>query len=350
MPNYKKIMNNLSSNFLFILLIMTMFSIMILSIFMTNFMHLWILMEMNTLMLISMMAIYTKNFKMTFNYFIIQSISSLMIIFLMMYKNNLFLSTEWMNFLLIINFAMKMGLFPFFYWQPLINKYLSWNMIFLMSTTQKFIPLMMIHYFINMESMSINFMLFSLSILSSMFSSIMCFNESNMKKILTFSSLNHLSWMVFIIMFDTSMFILYFFFYSISMLFPCLLLNKFNINSFTNLIKMQKLNFKKTNFFFSMSILITSALPPFMTFLIKINSMKIMIMNLSLFSSIMFIIMSMFTLIFYMNIIIKLSMMIFIKTKFYNSNFLNFKNNWFSSIIMSIMTMTFLFSIFYFIN
>lgn len=346
----KTTINKISSNFLFISLVIIIIRISISSIFITNFTQLWILIEINTLIYISIITIFTKNFKITFNYFLIQSISSLLIIFLLILKNNLFLSIEWLNFLLIINFAIKIGLFPFFFWQPLININLRWNIIFLISTTQKFIPLIIINYFFNIEKISINFILFSLSILSSIFSSIICINETNIKKILTFSSLNHLRWIIFIIIFDNSIFIIYFLFYSISILFPCLFLNKFNINSFLNLIKIQKLNFKKSNFFLTTSILIIRALPPFITFLIKINSIKILIENSSLSSSISFTLISIFTLIFYINIIIKFNILFITKTKFYYSNLLNFKNNWFTIIFIRIISLSFLFYIFYFIN
>nr|QDI94108.1 NADH dehydrogenase subunit 2 [Vespula vulgaris]QDI94121.1 NADH dehydrogenase subunit 2 [Vespula vulgaris]QDI94134.1 NADH dehydrogenase subunit 2 [Vespula vulgaris]QDI94147.1 NADH dehydrogenase subunit 2 [Vespula vulgaris]QDI94160.1 NADH dehydrogenase subunit 2 [Vespula vulgaris] len=320
------------------------------SLFLSNFIHLWIIMEINTLFFISLMSMYTKNFKSTFNFFIIQSISSLMLIMLMMMKNN-FCSNTIFNMSLILVFSLKLGLFPFFFWPPLINANLNWMLIFIMSTSQKLIPLLIFNTFFNqINNPSITYLIIGLTISSSLISTIMNYNETNFKKILTYSSTNHLSWMIFILMFDSSMFFLYFFIYFLSMIFLCVIFNKFNIDSFFDLLKFQFFNYKKINFILSLNFLIISALPPFLTFMIKINSMKIMIENCSLFSSLSLTLISIFTLIFYMNIVIKLNMMNMMKTKFFHSYNFNIKFNFFSSIIVSFLSLFFMFSLFYSIN
>nr|UXO94114.1 NADH dehydrogenase subunit 2 [Dolichovespula lama] len=342
---------NSSNNILFYSMFLMMLILSIISISLSNFMHLWLLMEINTLIFISMMALETKNFKLTFNFFLIQSISSLMLIYLMNLKHSLFNNSEWINFILILSLSMKIGLFPFFYWPPLINKNISWKMIFIMSTTQKFIPLLLIYsYFNNIENKFTNFMLITMSIFSSLMSIIMCLNENNIKKIMTYSSLNHLSWMIFIIIFDLSMFMIYFSFYFISMMFMCLMLNKLDIKTFQNLFKFQYFNYKEINFYLSLNLLIISALPPFMTFLIKLNSIKILIEGMSFSSSFMLTMISILTLIFYMNMIMKFNIFSLIKSKFYYTYQLNFKFNFYSLILTSFMTLSFLFLMFKFIN
>nr|UXO94140.1 NADH dehydrogenase subunit 2 [Dolichovespula xanthicincta] len=338
-----------TSNALFYSMFLFMVLLSILSVALTNFIHLWLLMEINTLIFISMMAMNSKNFKATFNFFLIQSISSMIMIFLMVLKNNLLTLNmfEWVNFMLILSFSMKIGLFPFFYWPPLINTNLNWLMILLISTTQKFIPLMLLNLFINsIFDKSTNFLLLLLASLSSLSSTIMCMNEVNIKKIMTYSSLNHLSWMIFIIIFDISLFLVYFLFYTISMQILCFFLNKFNINTFFNFIKFQSFNYKEFNFFLTLNFLIISALPPFLTFIIKISAIKVMIEGMSLFSSFIFSLLSMFTLIFYMNVIIKMNLFSMIKTKFYFTYNLNLKFNYYLSILLSFMSLSFLF-IFY---
>nr|YP_009434632.1 NADH dehydrogenase subunit 2 [Dolichovespula panda]ATF28539.1 NADH dehydrogenase subunit 2 [Dolichovespula panda] len=340
-----------SSNILFYSMFLIMLILSIISISLSNFMHLWLLMEINTLIFISMMALETKNFKLTFNFFLIQSISSLMLIYLMNLKHSLFNNSEWINFILILSLSMKIGLFPFFYWPPLINKNISWKMIFIMSTTQKFIPLLLIYsYFNNIENKFTNFLFIMLSIFSSLMSIIMCLNENNIKKIMSYSSLNHLSWMIFIMIFDLSMFMIYFIFYFISMMFMCLLLNKLDIKTFQDLSKFQYFNYKEINFYLSLNLLIISALPPFMTFLIKLNSIKILIEGMSLLSSLLLTMISILTLIFYMNMIMKFNIFFLIKSKFYHTYKLNFKFNFFSLILTSFMTLSFFFLMFKFLN
>nr|YP_010924988.1 NADH dehydrogenase subunit 2 [Vespula rufa]WKC15403.1 NADH dehydrogenase subunit 2 [Vespula rufa] len=316
------------------------------TLFMNNFIHLWIMMEINTLMLISLMALKSKSFKATFNFFVIQSISSLMLIVLFIVMNN-FYSYSMFNFIMAMTFMLKLGMFPFFFWPPLINKNIDWILIFIMSTSQKLIPLLMINQYINLINNKLFFYLILWSILiSSLISTMMNYNELNLKKILTFSSLNHLSWMILILMFDSSMFLTYFLIYSISMIFLCIILNKFDINSLNDFLKIQFFDSKKINFIITFNFLIISALPPFLTFLIKMNSIKILMENYSFSSSLFFLMISIFTLIFYMNIIIKMNMFIMIKMKFFNQFYSNLKLNFFTSIFISFLSSTFLFFLF----
>lgn len=343
----------LTSNTLFYSIRLFIIFLSILSILLTNFIHLWLIIEINTLIFISIIAINSINFKSTFNFFLIQSISRLIIIFLLILKNNLLILnySEWTNFILILSFSIKIGLFPFFYWPPLININLNWLIIFLISTTQKFIPLLLLNLFINrINDKSTNFLIISLATLSSIFSTIICLNENNIKKILTYSSLNHLRWIIFIIIFDISIFIIYFLIYSISIIFLCSFFNKFNIDTFINFIKFQNFNYKKFNFFLSLNFLIIRALPPFLTFIIKINAIKIIIERISLFSSFIFTLISIFTLIFYINIIIKINIFRIIKTKFYFTNTLNFKFNFYSIILLRFLSLSFLFILYSIIN
>nr|QHF17713.1 NADH dehydrogenase subunit 2 [Vespa basalis] len=342
---------NFNWNKLLITLMLLMTIIPIISIFLSNFIHLWILMEINTMILISTMSIFMKKFKSTMNFFIIQSFSSLMLIFLLMYKNNFIYeaSNLFINMILMLTFSLKMGLFPFHYWPPMINKNIDWILILFMSTSQKLIPLLLINMYMNqIINNQLMFMMLMISILSSIMSTIMNINEMNLKKILTFSSTNHLSWMIMIIMYDSSMFILYFIVYTISMLFLCFIFSKLNINSILSLNKIQLFNFKNINLIITMNLLIISALPPFLTFIMKINILKNLIENNTLMSSFILMMMSIFTLIFYMNIVIKINMLDLIKMKFYKFNLFNMKFNFMSTMLISLMTLTFLFPIFYF--
>nr|AQU13929.1 NADH dehydrogenase subunit 2 [Vespa ducalis] len=344
--------NTFNLNKLFYFLLFSMISISMLSIFFTNFIHLWMLMEINTLILISTMSIFMKSFKSTMNFFIIQSFSSLMLIFILMIKNNIMndllnIST---NIMLSLMFSLKLGLFPFHFWPPLINKNINWVLIFIMSTSQKFIPLLMFNLFINqIINHQMMFMIFTMSILSSSMATIMNIYETNLKKIMTFSSTNHLSWMIIIIMFDSSMFLIYFLVYSLSMIFLCSIFNKFNITTIMSLNKIQLFNFKKIYLFINLNFLIISALPPFLTFIVKINIMKILIENNALLSSFLLTMTSIFSLIFYMNIILKMNMLNLMTIKFYKFNTFTLKFNFYSIMIISMLSLTFIFHMFIFI-
>lgn len=338
------------SNKFYYFFIFIIFFFSFISLFLSNYIHLWIIIEINTLFFISLIRIYTKNFKSTFNFFIIQSISRIILIILIIIKNN-FCSNTIFNTSLILVFSLKLGLFPFFFWPPLINSNLNWILIFIISTSQKLIPLLIFNTFFNqINNPSITYLIISLTISSSLITTIINYNETNFKKILTYSSTNHLRWIIFILIFDSSIFFLYFFIYFLSIIFLCVIFNKFNIDSFFDLIKFQFFNYKKINFILSLNFLIIRALPPFLTFIIKINSIKIIIENYSFFSSLGLTLISIFTLIFYINIIIKLNIISIIKTKFFHSYNFNIKFNFFSSILVRFLSLFFIFSLFYSIN
>lgn len=331
-------------------IILLILIIRIITLFINNFIHLWIIIEINTLILVSLIALKSKNFKATFNYFVIQSISRLILIVLFITINN-FYSYFIFNFIIAITFILKLGIFPFFFWPPLINKNIDWILIFIISTSQKLIPLLIINQYINLINNKLFFYLLLWSILiSSLISTIINYNELNLKKILTFSSLNHLSWIILILIFDSSIFLTYFLIYRISIIFLCFILNKFDINSLNDFLKIQFFDRKKINFIITLNFLIIRALPPFLTFLIKINSIKILIENYSFSSSLFFLIISIFTLIFYINIIIKINIFRIIKTKFYFTNTLNLKFNFYSTILLRLISLSFLFILYYIIN
>nr|WHL55414.1 NADH dehydrogenase subunit 2 [Vespa mandarinia]WHL55440.1 NADH dehydrogenase subunit 2 [Vespa mandarinia]BCD56256.1 NADH dehydrogenase subunit 2 [Vespa mandarinia]BCD56269.1 NADH dehydrogenase subunit 2 [Vespa mandarinia] len=324
-------------------MLFSMSMVSVLSMFFSNFIHLWVLMEINTLLMISMMSIYTKSYKSVMNFFAIQSFSSLILIYLLMVKNNIDSTNPTytsINFMLTLSFSLKLGLFPFFFWPPLINKNISWTMLLMMSTSQKFVPLLIFNMFIDQfTNNQIMFSIIFISILSSSISTIMNSYETNLKKIMTLSSTNHLSWMLMVIMFDSNMFLIYFITYTLSMIFLCSIFNKLNIIFIHSLSKIQLFNFKMINFFIILNLLIISGLPPFFTFIMKINILKIMIEGNAYLASFLLMAMSTFTLIFYLNIIMKMNTLNLLKIKFYKFNMFDMKFNFMSILYISILTL-----------
>nr|BBU67666.1 NADH dehydrogenase subunit 2 [Polistes riparius] len=331
-------LNNLFKNKSFYLMNFMIFN-SILSMFLSNFIQLWIIMEINTMLMIILLSIYSINKKIPINYFIIQSISSLSLIY-MIIMFNYFNNSMLLSSMIMLFFFMKLNLFPFFFWLPLINLNLNWILIFFMSTTQKLLPLILMNMFFNqLNNIFFLYLIFSTSIFSSMTSVIMSINENNLIKIFTFSSMNHSAWMIFIITIDLSLFILYFLIYSISMMFICLFFNKIKISNFNQLYNILFLN----KFIFNpilINILIISSLPPFLTFLIKIKSINLMLINSNNLIMLILMILSILTLIFYMNILIKIKMIQLIKLKFNSTYNFQIKNSFLSLLFFIFLTLT----------
>nr|QDH82236.1 NADH dehydrogenase subunit 2 [Parapolybia varia] len=303
-------------------------------------------MEINVLFMVLFMSLQSKSTTNSFNYFIIQSISSLILLMLMIIKNYMLDNNNLINSLIILTFSMKLGMFPFFIWMPIIYSNMNWILIFFMSTTQKIIPMLILNLMFNFNNQTnIMQLIYLMVIISSMIASLLSIKELNMKKIFSFSSINHSSWMLFIISIDQSMFFLYFLFYSFSMIFVCLILNKFDINKINQLFKLNLFNHKFINMLLSLNILILSSLPPFLTFLIKMNTMKVILFNNHLITILMFTILSIFTVIFYMTILIKMNFILLIKSKIWIQP-LKLNNKFYSIILTMILTSNILFLLF----
>nr|QHQ98508.1 NADH dehydrogenase subunit 2 [Coleolaelaps cf. liui XFX-2019] len=223
-----------------------------------NWFALWISLEVNSLCFI--FIIFKKNnlsINSMFKYFIIQSFSSLiLLIFFMIMKN---LSTPELSLFLINSImAMKLGISPFQWWLPDVSESLSWWEFFIFNSFQKIIPLFII-------SLSPSF-LWIFIILSCVFAPILMILQSSLRKILIYSSLIHMSWMLFAMPNDSFSWIFYLIFYSSSILVFFII----SINS--NFSSLHQLSIFKTRIFYLIlfiNIANISGVPPLLGFFPK---------------------------------------------------------------------------------
>nr|YP_010954461.1 NADH dehydrogenase subunit 2 [Tropilaelaps mercedesae]WMV02024.1 NADH dehydrogenase subunit 2 [Tropilaelaps mercedesae] len=250
------------------------FSIIIMSIIMSmssdSWFSMWISLEINMLNFI--FFCYSPPSYSSFNsmmkYFIIQSLSSMMLMFSFIISKNMCFF-EMMNFITPLIMTIKLGLFPFHFWLSDVGESLEWLNFILFNTSQKFIPL----YILSFNYMFNIFLLIITT--NSLWSSISLFNQTSMRKMLIFSSLNHMSWITFMMLNKSLNWMIYFFIYSINFLFIYNITKNMNLNSISS-ISMSKKNLKMK---FSISMLNFSGTPPLMGFFPK--WMAIMNFNLS---------------------------------------------------------------------
>nr|WON66082.1 NADH dehydrogenase subunit 2 [Anotylus sp. 'Oxytelopsis' 1 HFZ-2023b] len=275
----------------------------------------WIGLEINMMSIIPLMN-YSKNMYMTessLKYFIVQAMASslfllsiiLMSIYLMKLKIMLIMTSA----LLI-----KIGSAPFHFWFPEVMEGQLWTMCFNLLTIQKISPFMLLNYNMNFPYF------FSIIIIMNMIiSALLGLNQISLRKILTFSSINHISWMLSSIMIMKTIWIFYFLIYMITLTNMIYLFNNFNIFYIKQMIKLNfSLNMKLIIMmnFFSMG-----GLPPFIGFLPKWLTIQMMI-NYN-FTFLMFIMVSLtlFTLFYYTRLMT--SSMLFFKTMKFSNFFMN---------------------------
>nr|UAT98027.1 NADH dehydrogenase subunit 2 [Ambulyx japonica] len=320
--------------FLFILFFSTMISISANSWF-----GCWIGLEINLLSFIPLISNSNNllSSEASLKYFLTQSIASMNFLFSILIKMNLMKNFEMNNFISIMinsSLLMKMGSAPFHFWFPNISEGLSWFNNFILMTWQKITPMILLSYYFN-----VNF-LYYIIMLNVMIGAIGGINQTSLRKMMAFSSINNLGWMMFSIMISENLWMFYFFMYSFLisiMFFLFFILNMFFIN---------QLFINNMNFMIKLNLLINflslGGLPPFIGFLPKWIIINFLMINKLYFLTLIMVMSSLITIYFYIRIIYSSFLFNYIKMKWFK---ISFKNNFMNLInlisLISIMGMIF---------
>nr|YP_011004677.1 NADH dehydrogenase subunit 2 [Yunleon longicorpus]WPT28317.1 NADH dehydrogenase subunit 2 [Yunleon longicorpus] len=265
--------NNLT-NFMFLMILM-MGSIIAISS--NSWLGAWMGLEINLLSFIPLLS-NLKNLTATessMKYFIVQALASTTLLFvvLMLCFNPSF-SYEYNNYLnIILNSAllMKMGAAPFHSWFPEVMEGLSWIMSFILMTWQKIAPMLLISYCLFYE------FIYFIIIASIFIGSVGGFNQTNLRSLMAYSSINHLGWMLSSLLISLTYWTIYFIFYTILSLSIIYMFFYFNIFYFSQIFSHLN-NFPVIKFSMFCNFLSLGGLPPFTGFLPK----WIIIQNLSM--------------------------------------------------------------------
>nr|ADW83148.1 NADH dehydrogenase subunit 2 [Boreus elegans] len=323
----------------------------LISISSNNWISVWMGLEMNLLSFIPLMI--NKNNSLSteasLKYFLIQTLSSTSLLFsiiLMSILNYSISSFFMMNniILLIINSSLllKMGAAPFYFWFPEMMEGLSWNNCLILMTWQKISPLILISFCL------MNNLILMIIFLSVMIGSIMGLNQISLRKLMAYSSINHLGWMLASLISSENIFISYFIMYSLLSFTILWMFNLFQIFQLNQIFMLTQYNYS-LKFSMFISLLSLGGLPPFLGFLPKWIVIQSMIdMNLIFMITIMMI-MSLVTLYFYIRITYSSFLLSYNELKWMNIS--NYKNNNFIFMmifnIISIMSLFMISLLFY---
>lgn len=251
--------------FLFIIILGTLITISS-----NSWLGVWIGLEINLLSFIPLI-IDTNNLISTeasLKYFLTQAFASSLLLFAMILfiiANNLIYQLNFSSYSSIIIFMallIKSGIAPFHFWFPNVIEGISWNIRLLLITWQKIAPIIVLSYFVIFK------LFFVIIRLSAIVGALGGLNQTSLRKLLAFSSINHLSWMLTAILFNEYLWLFYFLIYSfisfgliyLFNFFKLFYLNQiFRIFSYSYLIKFTLL----------ISFLSLGGLPPFLGFLPK---------------------------------------------------------------------------------
>nr|YP_010722525.1 NADH dehydrogenase subunit 2 [Phocoderma betis]WDV16719.1 NADH dehydrogenase subunit 2 [Phocoderma betis] len=313
---------SLKSNKMFFLFILHMSTLI--SISANSWFGCWIGLEINLLSFIPLIS-NSKNLlsnEASLKYFLTQSIASINFLFMILLKMTSFKILQYdnmMSLMMNLPLLMKMGSFPFHFWFPNIVEGMSWINNFILMTWQKISPMILLSYYFNKNLMM------TILILNSMIGAIGGLNQTSLRKIMAFSSINNLSWMLSSMLISENLWLFYFMFYSFLISILCFLFNIFNM-FFINQLYILNIN-SMLKISFMINFLSLGGLPPFIGFFPKwivinflmINNFKIIVFILIMMSLIM--------LFFYIRISYSSFMFNYLKLKWFKIYYKNKNNN-----------------------
>nr|YP_007624398.1 NADH dehydrogenase subunit 2 [Grus monacha]ACN53684.1 NADH dehydrogenase subunit 2 [Grus monacha] len=196
-----------------------------------HWMSAWAGLEINTLAITPLISKshHPRAIEAAIKYFLVQATASALVLFSSMI--NAWSTGQWditqlnqpMSCLLLTTaIAMKLGLVPFHFWFPEVLQGSPLTTALLLSTVMKFPPITILF----LTSHSLNPMLLtSMAIGSAALGGWMGLNQTQVRKILAFSSISHLGWMTIIIMYSPKLTLLTFYLYSLMTITVFLTLN-----------------------------------------------------------------------------------------------------------------------------
>nr|YP_009307939.1 NADH dehydrogenase subunit 2 [Eusyllis blomstrandi]AOR87112.1 NADH dehydrogenase subunit 2 [Eusyllis blomstrandi] len=235
-----------------------------------NWLFIWLGLELNLFSFIPM--IFSSNTNMetegAVKYFLIQTISSGILISCMLMKMSPFYAVfphSIINIFIMLSMLMKIGAAPCHFWFPQVMSSMNWMNCFILMTIQKLNPLFIISSMLMMWSSS--FML-ALILMNSLISGLGGMNQTQMRPLMAYSSIGHLSWMLAMSGSSFSYTIFYFSFYliiSMSLLIMFMNLMKQLNSQFNMLFQLPQ----SINTLIFLSLLSLGGLPPLLGFLPK---------------------------------------------------------------------------------
>nr|YP_009115648.1 NADH dehydrogenase subunit 2 [Ravinia pernix]AJC00129.1 NADH dehydrogenase subunit 2 [Ravinia pernix] len=292
----------------------------------------WMGLEINLLSFIPLMSDNKlMSTEASLKYFLTQALASSVFLFatiLFLLNSNKINSNYFMEMMIFSSLLLKSGSAPFHFWFPNVMEGLSWLNALILMTWQKIAPLMLISYIIFKPLIIISI------ILSSMIGALGGLNQTSLRKLMAYSSINHLGWML-ASMYDSNLlWMTYFLFYTFLTFTMIFMFNMFKTSHINQLFT---LNFhsKTMKFFLFFNLLSLGGLPPFLGFLPKWLVIQSLTMNNQLFLLTFMVLMTLITLYFY----IRLSYSAFMLNYYENNWMINSTYN--SNYFVTFMTYSF---------
>nr|YP_010868543.1 NADH dehydrogenase subunit 2 [Alpheus brevicristatus]WGU20738.1 NADH dehydrogenase subunit 2 [Alpheus brevicristatus] len=258
----------------------------------------WLGLELNLLSFIPIISSSFNSYssEAALKYFLIQALGSA-IILISATSMTLFLTNP--ELLILGALLLKMGAAPVHFWFPPIMQGVPWPQCIILMTLQKIAPLLLVSYTLTTPVSS--YMIQISSSLSALTGAMGGLNQTLLRKILAFSSINHMGWMLAAISLSPNTLFTYLLIYSIVSSSLVLLLNSNQIFHFK---QMSSIPHMKTKTFSFMALFSLGGLPPFLGFIPKLLVINFLSSSKELIWVLILLISSLITLFYYTRIIL----------------------------------------------
>nr|AKL78692.1 NADH dehydrogenase subunit 2 [Apodemus peninsulae] len=307
----------------------------------TNLLLMWVGLELSLLAIIPLL-INKKNPRSTeaaTKYFVTQATASMIILLaiILNYKQlGLWVFQQQTNPLLLnitlIALSMKLGLAPFHFWLPEVTQGIQLHTGLILLTWQKIAPLSMLiqNYYLLDHTIIMIF-----SILSIFIGAWGGLNQTQMRKIMAYSSIAHMGWMLAILPFNPTMTLLNLMIYIILTI-PMFLVLMFNSSTTMNSISLLWNKTPTTLIMIPLILLSLGGLPPLTGFLPKWAIITELLKNNCLIMTTMMAMMALLNLFFYTRLIYSTTLTMFPTNN--NSKMLTHHTNHKHNIILPSLT------------
>nr|YP_010446933.1 NADH dehydrogenase subunit 2 [Chamaepsila testudinaria]UTM10298.1 NADH dehydrogenase subunit 2 [Chamaepsila testudinaria] len=291
----------------------------------------WMGLEINLLSFIPLMKDDNNNLMSTeasLKYFLVQALASAILLFsIILYLLNynlMIMNNEIYSMIILSSLLLKSGTAPFHFWFPNVMEGLPWMSGFILMTWQKLAPMMLMSY------VFMKLMILPCILLSTIIGALGGLNQTSLKKLMSFSSINHIGWMLSAMYSSENLWMIYFLIYSFLNFALIFIFNTFNLFYINQLFSLF-FNNKPLKFFMFMNLLSLGGLPPFLGFLPKWLVIQALTINNQVLLMSLLTVITLIALFFYIRLT-------------YSAFMLNYyENNWNLSMQFNSTTMNFCF-------
>nr|QZL38935.1 NADH dehydrogenase subunit 2 [Filchneria songi] len=295
-------MFNNPTKFLFL---MTLMSGTLISVSANSWFGAWIGLEINLLSFIPLMITPNNllSSEASLKYFLTQALASATLLFTVIlsslitsFPSSLIINDSFLTMMINSTLLLKMGAAPFHFWFPGVMEGLNWMNSLILMTWQKIAPLMLLSY--NLQA---NLFISTVILLSVIIGSLGGLNQTSLRKILAYSSINHLGWLISAMLLGESLWNMYFMMYTFLTCTIIFMLQTFKLFHMNQVFSLNSTS-PVVKFAFFTTFLSLGGLPPFMGFLPKWIIIQSMVEANLIFTISLMVIMTLITLFYYLRL------------------------------------------------